>query len=197
MGNGESSPGFEVGERSEGLLASQFSFDSAEAVAHLRASDEALARLIGSVGPFGMRLQRSSSTFAALSEAIVHQQLNPKAAGTIYGRFTALFGRGGRPTPAKLLELTDSALRSAGLSRAKALALRNLATRTVAGEVPTLSTARKLSDEEVIERLSQLRGVGRWTAEMFLMFRLGRADVLPLGDYGMRRGFGIVFGRGG
>jgi 3-methyladenine DNA glycosylase/8-oxoguanine DNA glycosylase len=174
-----------------------FGFDPRLAVRDLRAADTGLGALIDAVGPFTMELQAAQSTFTALSEAIVYQQLNPKAAATIYGRFRALAGQpAGPPGPDRLMTLTDEELRAAGLSRAKTRAMRDLAERTLAGEIPDLDEARLLPDGELIQRLSAVRGIGRWTAEMFLMFRLGRPDVLPLGDYGLRRGYGIVFAGG-
>lgn len=174
-----------------------FDFDPGLAVRHLQAADAGLGALIGAVGPFTMELRAARSTFTALSEAIVYQQLNPKAAATIYGRFRALAAEpDGAPSPERLMTLTDEELRAAGLSGAKTRAMRDLAGRTLAGEIPDLDEARSLPDEELIQRLSAVRGVGRWTAEMFLMFRLGRPDILPLGDYGLRRGYGIAFAGG-
>ena len=161
------------------------------ALKHLRGADPALGRLIDSVGPFAMQRQAASSTFAALAEAITYQQLNGRAASAIFGRVRALLPEF---TAAAFLALTDEQLRGAGLSQAKVLSLRDLALKSAQGEVPTLEEAAGLSDEEIIERLSHVRGIGRWTAQMFLMFRLGRPDVLPADDYGIRRGFSIAFG---
>jgi methylated-DNA-[protein]-cysteine S-methyltransferase len=170
-----------------------FSFDPGAAVAHLRAADPALARLIGAVGPFAMELKRTPSIFAALAEAIVYQQLSGKAAATIYGRVCALFPRAqDGPRAAQILRAPDEKLRAAGLSRPKLLALRDLARREIAGEIPTLAEARQMDDEALVERLTAVRGIGRWTVEMLLMFRLGRADVLPLDDYGIRKGCAIA-----
>ena len=172
-------------------------FDPRRAVRHLRSADPDLGALITSIGPFAMELQSANDTFAALSEAIVHQQLSPKAAATIYGRFTALVDRSGRDSgPERVLALTGEDLRAMGLSQAKVRAVRDLAERSLAGEVPTLDETQAMSDEAVIDRLSEVRGVGRWTAEMFLIFRLGRPDVLPLDDYGLRRGFAVAFTSG-
>jgi O-6-methylguanine DNA methyltransferase len=172
-------------------------FDARRAVAHLKSADPGLADLMASIGPFAMELKTSRTTFVALSEAIVYQQLSPKAAGTIYGRFCDLFGGlRATPSPKRLLGIPEEALRSAGLSQAKVRAIRDLAERSLAREIPTLKEAQIMPDEVVIERLTAVRGVGRWTAEMFLMFRLGRPDVLPLGDYGLRRGFALAFTNG-
>ena len=169
-----------------------FGFDPDTAIDHLRAADAGLARLIDATGPFRMELKTAPNLFAALAEAIVHQQLTGKAAATIHGRVCALFPRS-RPTADRLLRLTNPALRGAGLSRSKILSLRDLAERAADGSVPTLAQAHKMDDEALIERLMEVRGIGRWTAEMLLMFHLGRPDVLPVDDYGIRKGFGYAF----
>ena len=171
-----------------------FAFDPDAALEHLKSADPALARLIETVGPFRMELKHAASVFAALAESIVYQQLNGRAAETIFARVRALFPRGHEgPTPEQILRAPDAKLRGAGLSQAKLLALRDLAKRTVAGELPTLDEIGAMDDETVIERLTVVRGIGRWTAEMLLMFRLGRPDVLPVDDYGIRKGFGVAF----
>ncbi|WP_437945279.1 methylated-DNA--[protein]-cysteine S-methyltransferase [Sorangium sp. So ce296] len=171
-----------------------YGFDPAVAVERLRASDAALRRLIDRVGPFGMRIDRTSSLFLALAESIVYQQLTGKAAATIFARVRALFPPAHEGfTPEQLLRASDEELRAAGLSRAKLLALRDLARRTKDGELPTLAEVHGMDDEAIIERLTQVRGIGRWTAEMLLMFRLGRPDVLPVDDYGIRKGFAFAF----
>ncbi len=169
--------------------------DIAQALGHLRAADGELGGLIDRAGPFGLTLPEESSTFAALAEAIVYQQLSPRAAATIFGRFCALFpGAPGCPTPEQVLAASEEALRGAGLSGAKQRALHDLARRSVDGDLPTLDEARGMDDEAIIERLVEVRGIGRWTAEMFLIFTLGRPDVLPADDYGLRRGFQVAFG---
>jgi methylated-DNA-[protein]-cysteine S-methyltransferase len=169
-------------------------FDPKAAVKHLRASDPTLARWIDAAPPFELELLRTSSLFAALAEAIVHQQLSNKAAATIYGRVRALFPRSrSGPGAEKLAAVSDAQLREAGLSRAKVLALRDLARRSLAGELPTLAQARHMDDDAIVERLTAVRGIGRWTAEMLLIFRLGRPDVLPVDDFGVRKGFAIVY----
>jgi methylated-DNA-[protein]-cysteine S-methyltransferase len=173
-----------------------FGFVPAAAVAHLRAADPVLARLIDEVGPFAMRLDRAPTLFVALAEAIVFQQLTAKAAATIFARVRALFPRARHgPTAEQILRASDERLRAAGLSRPKLLALRDLARRTVDGALPSLAEIAGMTDEAAIERLVEVRGIGRWTAQMLLMFRLGRPDVLPTGDYGIRKGFRIAFGR--
>jgi methylated-DNA-[protein]-cysteine S-methyltransferase len=179
-----------AGVESAGALA----FDPALAVAHVRASDPALARLIDVVGPFRMQRRRTPSLFAALAEAIVYQQLNGTAAGTIFARVCALFPRVHEGlTPSHILRASDARLRDAGLSRSKLLSLRDLARRASAGEIPTLAEVDRLEDEAIVERLTHVRGIGRWTVEMLLMFRLGRPDVLPVDDYGIRKGFALTF----
>jgi 3-methyladenine DNA glycosylase/8-oxoguanine DNA glycosylase len=171
-----------------------FAFDTSAAIAHLRTSDATLAKLIDRVGPFGIELKRASSLFDVLAEAIVYQQLHARAAASIHARVRALIPRTRGLAAARALgDVADDALRGAGLSRAKLLALRDLAAKTLDGHVPTLAKARRMDDEAIIEHLTEVRGIGRWTAQMLLMFRLGRPDVLPVGDYGIRKGFGVAF----
>ena len=167
-------------------------FDPGLAVAHLRAVDPTLGRVIDEVGPFRMRLRPAPSVFAALAESIVYQQLNGKAAAAIFARVCALFPRG-RPTAGHLLRISEERLRGAGLSRSKLLSLRDLAQKAEDGVIPTFDGIRGMADETIIDRLSAVRGIGRWTAEMLLIFRLGRPDVLPVDDFGVRKGFAIAF----
>ncbi len=163
-----------------------------EAVRVLRGADPVLARLIERAGTCGFKATRAQTPFLALTESIAYQQLTGKAAATIYGRFCALYdGRG--PTPQRVLETRDEDLRGAGLSRAKVLAFRDLAAKTLDGTVPPAAKLHRLSDEEIIERLTSIRGVGRWTADMHLKFRLGRPDVQPVTDYGVRKGYAIAY----
>jgi methylated-DNA-[protein]-cysteine S-methyltransferase len=170
-----------------------FGFDPVFAVEHLRASDAALARIIAAIGPFRMRLKRAPSIFAALAEAIVYQQLNGKAAAAIFARVRALFPRAQDGlTAEQILRASDEKLRGAGLSRSKLLSLRDLARKAADGEIPTLAEAHRMEDEELIERLTEVRGIGRWTVEMLLIFRLGRPDVLPVDDFGVRTGLGVA-----
>ena len=171
-------------------------FDPAQATRHLKGADPRLAAIIESIGPFAMELKRSRSTFAALAEAIVYQQLSNKAAATIFGRLCALLPRGTADlVPERLLALSDARIRGCGISRPKLKSLRDLARRCAAGEVPTLARARRLQDEAIVERLVAIHGIGRWSAEMFLMFRLGRPDVLPLDDYSLRKAYAKAFGK--
>jgi O-6-methylguanine DNA methyltransferase len=169
-------------------------FDVDVAVEHVRASDRALARVIEHAGPFRMRLQTTPSIFVALAEAIVYQQLTAKAAASIFARLCALFPHAHHgPRAEQLLRVSDDKLRPAGLSRSKIASLRDLARKVVDGKIPTLGEIHRLEDEAIIERLTEVRGIGRWTAEMLLIFRLGRPDVLPVDDYGIRKGFAIAF----
>ena len=172
-------------------------YDAEQALAHLSAGDRKLAALIERAGPFRMRLAPKQSPFEALAEAIIYQQLHGKAAATIHQRFLAGFeplcGLGKHPAPEHLLDCPNEQLRAAGLSHNKALALRDLAAKTLDGTVPTLARIRRMSDEEIIEHLTAVRGIGRWTVEMMLIFRLGRPDVLPVSDYGVRKGFALTF----
>jgi 3-methyladenine DNA glycosylase/8-oxoguanine DNA glycosylase len=170
-------------------------FAPATAVDYLRASDGTLARVIETVGPFRLQLIGASSIFGALAQAIVYQQLTGKAAATIFARFCALFP-GPDPTAEQLLGMSEGELRGAGLSRSKLLSLRDLAGKTVSGEIPTLAKIQHMEDEAIIDQLTSVRGIGRWTVEMLLIFRLGRPDVLPADDYGIRKGFARAFSWG-
>jgi 3-methyladenine DNA glycosylase/8-oxoguanine DNA glycosylase len=140
-----------------------------------------------------MQLKKASNTFTVLAEAIVYQQLTGKAAATIFGRVCGLFPNANDgPTAEHIMRVSDEQLRAAGLSRAKLLSLRDLARRTAAGEIPTLAEIRNMENEAIIERLTAVRGIGRWTVEMLLIFRLGRPDVLPVDDYGVRKGYAFA-----
>lgn len=169
-------------------------YDPAEAIAHLGAADPLMGDLITRVGAFTLTPELTQSPFHALLRAIVYQQLSGKAAGTILGRVLALMPKGrGRPRPADLLAIDDARLRSAGLSQNKLLALRDLAAKAQDGTVPTLAVLRRLSDAEIIERLTAVRGIGVWTVEMLLLFRLGRSDVLPVTDLGVQKGYQLTY----
>jgi 3-methyladenine DNA glycosylase/8-oxoguanine DNA glycosylase len=157
------------------------------AVEHLSAADAKLAALIAQVGPCALEIPHHFSIFYALSRSIVYQQLAGAAAAAIMARVEALFPKG-RMTPKNLLDLEDAVLRSAGLSQNKLAALRDLAAKCLDGTVPSKRALARMADEEIIERVSQVRGIGRWTVEMLLIFRLGRPNVLPVDDYGVRKG---------
>ena len=158
--------------------------DLRRAVSQLRRVDPVMARIIGRVGPCRLAPAPRGSPFAALVESIVYQQITGTAAAAIYGRLCALFGRA-HPRPQDVAGATDEALRSAGLSRQKIGYLRDLASKVEDG-LP-LRRLSRLDDEAVVEALTSVKGIGRWTAEMFLIFRLGRLDVLPADDYGVRK----------
>ncbi len=163
----------------------------------LSRKDKKLKALMAKVeGGFTLTIKEAHSPFEAISEAIIYQQLTGKAAATILGRFKDLFKNTPFPTPKQIVEAPDTVLRSAGLSGAKVAALKDLAAKTLAGHVPTIEDVDKMSDEEIVKCLTAVRGVGTWTAHMFLMFRLGRTDVMPSGDYGVRKGFAITYGDG-
>jgi 3-methyladenine DNA glycosylase/8-oxoguanine DNA glycosylase len=167
-------------------------FDWHAACAHVSAADTKLAELIERVGAVRLEIQRAASPFESLVRSIVYQQLSGKAASTIHGRLAALFPAG-RVQPEPLLAHADDALRAAGLSRGKIAALRDLAVRTLDGTVPRAEELDAMADDEIVERLVRVRGVGRWTAEMLLIFGLGRPDVLPVHDYGVRQGFKLTY----
>ena len=163
---------------------------------HFARCDPVLARIMRAHGDCAiLRPDRGGSPYEALGSAIIHQQLHGKAAATILARVKALAGGKARfPTPAQLGALSDAALRSAGLSGNKLLALRDLAAKSLDGTLPTTRAIVRLSDEEIIARCTAVRGVGRWTVEMLLIFRLGRPDVLPVDDFGVRNGYRIAYG---
>ena len=172
------------------------SYDWARALVHLRRRDRALKRIIGVVGPRKpSRLGSAQTPFATLLRSIVYQQLSGKAADSIHGRLLDLFP-GRRPSARALLALDDSELRAAGLSRSKVLSVRDLATRAAARRLPSRRALDAMDDEAIVERLTEVRGIGRWTVEMLLIFTLDRPDVLPVTDLGIRRGFMVCRGTG-
>jgi len=152
-----------------------------KAVNHLKKSDPIIRAIIERVGPY--RMQYGQAEFHSLAEAIVYQQLNGKAAETIFNRFAALAGE--PLTPEGILKLSDAQMRSVGLSKQKSSYLKDLASKTSTGELD-FARLPDLPDEDVIEHLTQVKGIGVWTAQMFLMFSLKRANVLPTGDFGVR-----------
>jgi DNA-3-methyladenine glycosylase II len=166
---------------------------TAAAHRHL-ARDPVMRRLIRRHGPYRFE-PHGRSPYETLVRAIAHQQLNGRAAETILGRFVALFPEGRFPAPAAVLAARAATLRRAGFSRAKVRAIKDIARHAVKGVVPTRRACRRLSDEEMIERLTRIHGVGRWTVEMLLIFTLGRLDVLPVDDFGVREGFRHAYGR--
>ena len=171
-------------------------FDTAAAVRFLKKSDPVMRSLIERAGPCKLSVDRLSSLFEALLESIVYQQLTGKAAATIFGRVTDLFKPKMTVEPLDLLRASDEELRGAGLSGSKIAAVRDLAEKMAASELPTIKQLHSLDNEAIIERLTRVRGIGRWTAEMLLIFRLGRSDVLSTGDYGLRKGYAILYNNG-
>jgi DNA-3-methyladenine glycosylase II len=169
--------------------------DHAEAHRHLAAADPRLAELIARSRRYEITPSLALRPFDALAESIAYQQLSGKAAATIWGRVRALFPRKKYLDPKLVLATPDERLRGAGLSRAKVAALKDLAAKTIDGTVPSGRALVKMSDEEIIERLTAVRGIGRWTVEMLLLFDLGRPDVWPVHDYGVQKGFAKTFGR--
>src|SRR5579863_8475893 len=166
-------------------------FDPVKAVAHLKKSDPKLGALIDRVGQFRMRLDDSESPFTTLLESILYQQLHGKAAATIHRRVREYFG--GDPTPRQLIDVPEEILRAAGVSGNKVKAMRDLAAKTLDGTVPSHAAILKMPDADIVERLTEVRGIGSWTVEMLLIFRLGRPDVLPVTDYGIRKGYALTF----
>lgn len=161
----------------------------------LATRDKKLGKIIERVGKFTLAVDHMESPFGAIAESIVYQQLTGKAAATIYGRFKKLYDSERCPAPTLIVETPDAVLRSAGLSRAKIVALKDLSAKAIAGEIPTVEETEAMSDDEIVEALVRVKGVGTWTAQMFLIFRLGRLDVTPSGDYGVRKGFAITYGK--
>lgn len=194
-----------------------FTTDREQIIAHLRAADPKLAALIDRVGHSDVRLMHGHSIYESLLRSIVYQQLAGAAAAAIFLRVQKLYVpnddaaadanalTGGNiriprktkalpyPSAEQIASSSEELLRSAGLSRAKMLAIKDLAAKSLDGTVPSMQKARFMSDEELIERLTTIRGIGRWTVEMMLMFRLGRLDVLPVSDYGVRKGFQLIY----
>lgn len=154
-----------------------------------------MRRLIQEIGPCSLTPRVGRSPFESLARAIAYQQLHDKAAESILRRFIALFPGRRFPKPDELLAMNVRSIRAAGFSRPKIKALRDLAAKALDGTVPTSRTIQKLDDETIVERLIEVRGIGRWTVEMLLIFQLGRPDVLPVGDFGVRNGFRIAYGR--
>ena len=168
-------------------------FDHVAAHKFLTKNDPHLADVVTRTGEFQFKLDECESVYESLLEAIVYQSVSGKAAAKIFSRIQALGVNGVCPTPAEILKTRIPALRKAGLSKAKALAMKDLAQKTIDGIVPTLEAAQSMSDEELVERLISVRGIGAWTVEMFLIFRLGRPDVLPIHDLGVQKGWAITY----
>jgi DNA-3-methyladenine glycosylase II len=169
--------------------------DHGKAHRHLANTDPRMAQLIARSRRYNIAPAVSIRPFDALAESIAYQQLSGKAAATIFGRVRALYPKRKWFDPEQLLATPDESLRAAGLSRAKTAALKDLAAKTIDGTVPSGRALIQMSDDEIIARLTQVRGIGRWTVEMLLLFDLGRPDVWPVDDYGVRKGFAKTFAR--
>ena len=170
---------------------------NAAALKHLSTVDPVMRKLIREVGPCKLEHEPWRSPFQSLVQAVAHQQLNGTAANTILTRFKKLFPRRRFPKPEDLAGVTDEQIRACGFSFAKIAAIRDIAAKTMDGTIPSSRQIEQLSDEEIIERLTAARGVGRWTVEMLLIFQLGRNDVLPVDDFGVRNGFRIAYQKRG
>ena len=180
----------------------------AKAIAHLSKADKRLAKLIAQCPPCAIKPNYIQNVFEALMESIVYQQLSGKAAATILNRVKAIYcpsdtptinTRHGAalpfPTPEQLLATPDEVLRAAGLSGNKTKSVKDLAAKTIDGTVPDIKTMKKMSDDDIIAHLTQVRGIGRWTVEMILLFNLFRPDVWPVDDLGVRKGYGYLHGK--
>jgi 3-methyladenine DNA glycosylase/8-oxoguanine DNA glycosylase len=166
-----------------------------KAIDHLARSDPRFAALIKQARRFDVVSNDLVRPFDALAESIAYQQLSGKAAATIWGRVRALYPKRKWLDPAAVLKTPDETLRACGLSRSKVAAVKDLAAKTIDGTVPGRRELVRMTDEEIIQRLTQVRGIGRWTVEMLLLFDLGRLDVWPVADYGVQKGFAKTFGR--
>jgi len=169
---------------------------NAKILRELSAADPVMRRIIRECGPCTLTPEKGRSPFQSLVQAVAHQQLNGTAANTILGRFKKLFPGRRFPKAQDLGAVSDDALRGVGFSRAKVAAIRDIAAKTIRGVVPTSRQIEGMPDDEIITRLTEVRGVGRWTVEMLLIFQLGRSDVLPADDFGVRTGFRLAY-RGG
>lgn len=164
-----------------------------EAALYLTKQDKIMGKIIKIVGPMTLSIQKKLSPFEVLVESITYQQLTGKAAATIFSRVKDIYTKKTFPSPEDFLKTPDEKLREAGLSRAKALAIKDLSQKTLDGVVPSSRSISRMSNENIVERLISIRGVGRWTVEMLLIFKMGRMDVLPVDDYGIRKGFYIAY----
>jgi DNA-3-methyladenine glycosylase II len=175
------------------MAKTHYPVDAAHVMRELSRADRKLARVIRRIGSFPTKKRKPQHPYASLLQAIVYQQIAGETAEAIFGRVKAL-GADGFPTPEEIVRASKAKLRRAGLSRQKIAAVKDLAAKTLDGTVPPLAKIRRLSEEEIHERLTQVRGIGEWSVQMFLISRLGRPDVLPVNDYGIRKGFQRVYG---
>lgn len=180
-------------------LEGRIGFDRKAAIEFLSKADPHLARLMeqarcgGQALEFQLNIEEEQTPYESLLQAIACQSISGKAARTIFARVKALGANGRCPVPEELLRVHPRRLRKIGLSGAKIAAVRDLAAKTIAGVVPSLEEAHAMSDAELVQRLISVRGIGAWTVEMFLIFRLGRPDVLPIHDYGVQKGFALTY----
>lgn len=172
---------------------SRLRYNRQQAIETLKSNCPHMAGLIREKGPFSMRVKRETDLFTSLASSITFQQLSGKAAATIYGRFEALF-ENNKPVAAETLKLPLQTLRSVGLSNNKAMAILDLAEHTCSGRLPGARAMASLDDEAIIENLCRVRGIGPWTAQMHLIFSLGRPDVMPATDLGIQRGVQLTYG---
>lgn len=166
--------------------------DTENAVRHLKKADPDLGGLIRKVGPVILKVSRRRSIYATLMQSVVYQQLSGQVADVIFHRFLDLFPGNSFPRPGEVLEIPVKRLRAAGLSGSKVAYIRNIAQGAIDGVVPDSRQAHRLSDEGLVERLTSIKGVGCWTVQMLLIFRLGRPDVLPATDLGIQKGLSIL-----
>ena len=174
-------------------MAKVLDYDPKRAIRHLSRADAALGRVIEQIGQFRLEPYPYRDAFGALIRAIVYQQLSGKAAKAIHHRLLGLFPRCRYPRPEQILARTDTDLRAVGLSKAKTIAIKDLAQRALADQIPSNRNLQRLSDDEITECLCAIKGVGPWTAQMLLIFYLGRSDVLPATDLGIRKGYQYTF----
>lgn len=165
-----------------------------KALKHLSKVDKVMARIIKERGSCTLTPKHAQSPYEALVESVVYQQLTGKAAATIYGRLLASFPNAALPAPEILAATPLETLRTAGLSRAKSAAVIDIALKTISGVVPASDALDTMGDDEIVERLTSIRGVGPWTVHMLLIFRMGRPDILPVSDYGVRKGYAQAYG---
>ena len=175
-------------------MTNELLYDPGEAVQHLSDVDPVMGALIHRAGSYDIEIRGMHDPFQTLMRSITYQQLSGKAAGTIYGRVVDLFEGEGPPTPAEVLKMDYDRLRGAGLSNAKTLAIQDLASKTLDGTVPSLEDMVGMDDDAIVDRLVAVRGIGTWTVQMLLIFRLGRADVFPIHDLGVRKGYTKIHG---
>lgn len=175
-------------------MTNELLYDPGEAVQHLSDVDPVMGALIHRAGPYDIEIRGMHDPFQTLMRSITYQQLSGKAAGTIYGRVVDLFEGEGPPKPPEVLEMDYDRLRGAGLSNAKTLAIQDLASKTLDGTVPSLEHMAAMDDDAIVDRLVAVRGIGTWTVQMLLIFRLGRADVFPIHDLGVRKGYTKIHG---